>query len=314
VASDVIQGRRCGRGGTATTNTGTTSIDGIVRTVLITSFIIALIIGAGGAYLVVHGRAVRHTATEAGRLLTVATAVRSYTTQHIVPALSRDDKTFHAVTVPAFGAQSVFRLAQASNSGYVYREPALNPTNPDDLPTPFEVELIRKFRADARLKELGGVRDDGDGHVYYLARPIRAQEVCLACHDTAERAPAPMVAKYGPHNGFGWKLGEVVAIQSLTVPAAAESQETGEIAMILAGGLLLVFVVTYFVLTWSIDTMLVRPLGAVARAADAASTGGDTDVALAASGAEEIHDIARAIERLRTSLHKSLQRLPKAGR
>jgi protein-histidine pros-kinase len=288
------------------------SIDGVVRTVLISSFIVALIIGAGGAYYVVHERAVRHTATEAGRLLTVATAVRSYTTQYVVPALTGDDRTFHAVTVPAFGAQSVFRLAQESDSGYVYREPALNPTNPQDLPTPFEVDLINKFRADAKLPELAGVRHDGHGSVYYLARPIRAQQVCLSCHDTAQRAPGPMVVKYGPHNGFGWKLDEVVAIQSLTVPAAAESRETGEIAMILAGGLLLVFVVTYFALTWSIDSLLVRPLRTVARAADAASTGGEANVASAASGVSEIHEIARAIERLRTSLYKALQRLPKA--
>jgi HAMP domain-containing protein len=289
------------------------SIDGVVRTVLITSFIVALIIGAGGAYFVLHQRAVRHTAAEAGRLLTVATAVRTYTTRDVEPAVAKDDKTFRAVTVPAFGAQSVFRTAQQSNSGYVYREPALNPTNPHDLPTPFEVDLINKFRADTGLKELAGVRKDGEGSVYYLARPIRAQPVCLTCHDTPERAPAAMVAKYGPHNGFGWNRDEVVAIQSLTVPAAAESRETGEIAMILAGGLLLVFVVTYFALTWAIDSLLVRPLRSLALAADAASTGGDVNVAVAASGAHEIHEVAVSIERLRTSLNKSLQRLAKVG-
>ena len=79
-----------------------------------------------------------------------------------------------------------------------------------------------------------------------------------------------MVAKYGPYNGFGWQLNEVVALQSLTIPAAEELKETGEIAMLLAGGLLLVFLVTYFVLTFSIESLVVRPLRALAQAADAA--------------------------------------------
>ena len=68
-----------------------------------------------------------------------------------------------------------------------------------------------------------------------------------------------MVAKYGPTNGFGWKLNEVVAIQSLTVPAAEELKETGELTMILGGGLLVLFIATYFALTLSVNSLVVRP-------------------------------------------------------
>jgi protein-histidine pros-kinase len=284
------------------------STNGIVRTVLISSFAIALLMGAGGAYFLLHARAVQRTAAEAGRLLSAATAVRNYTDQHIAPLLRNNDK-FHAETVPAFAAQTVYRTVQEDYPGYIYREPALKPTNPNDLPTPFEVELLNRFRANPDLKELAGVRDDGKGSVYYLARPIKAQESCLLCHDTPQRAPAAMVAKYGPNNGFGWQLNEVVALQSLTVPAAEELRETGEIAMLLAGGLLLVFLATYFALTLSIESLVVRPLRSLARAAEAASLGNDTGAALPASGAQEIQSIAAAIERLRTSLTKALKRL-----
>lgn len=284
------------------------STNGIVRTVLISSFVIALLVGAGGAYFILHDRAVHRTAAEAGRLLSVATAIRGYTDQHIVPLLRSNDK-FHAVTVPAFAAQTVYRSVQENYPGYIYREPALRPTNPNDLPTPFEVELLTEFRAKPDLKELAGVRHDGNSSVYYLARPIKAQESCLVCHDTPQRAPPAMVAKYGPYNGFGWQLNEVVALQSLTVPAAEELRQTGEIAMLLAGGLLLVFLATYFVLTLSLESLVVRPLRSLAQAAEAASLGTDAGAALSASGAQEIRSIAGAIERLRVSLVKSLKRL-----
>ena len=283
-------------------------INGIVRTVLISSFAIALLVGAGGAYVLLHARAVERTAAEAGRLLSAATAVRSYTDANVAPLLKTGDK-FHAETVPAFAAQMVYKEIQREYPGYAYREPALRPTNPGDLATPIEVELINRFRESPELKELAGVRNTDNGRVYFLARPIRAAESCLVCHDTPQRAPATMVARYGPNNGFGWKANEVVALQSLTIPAAAELRETGEIALILAGGLLIVFGAAYFVLTAALETLVTRPVRTLARSAEAASLGNKDSTPLPASGASEIRTLASAIERLRISVVKSTKAL-----
>lgn len=285
--------------------------NGIIRAVLVTSFLVALLIGTGGIYYVLHKRAVHQTAVEAGRLLTTATAIRSYTDTHIGPNLQRlaPDK-FHQEAVPAFAAQTIYQKVQETYPSYSYREPALNPTNPNNRPTPVEVELINRFRSDPTLKELQGIREDGKGAVFYLARPITiTQERCLVCHDTPERAPPALVAKYGPVNGFGWRMNETIGIQSLTVPAAQELKDTGEIAMILAGGLLIVFALTYLALTIPLDFLLVRPLRALAQAADSASTSSNSRVPIPTSGAQEIRSIAAAIERLRVSLAKSLNRL-----
>jgi protein-histidine pros-kinase len=290
--------------------------NGIIRAVLISSFLVALLIGTGGIYYILHKRAVQQTATEAGRLLTTATAIRAYTDTHIGPNLQKlSPNQFHEETVPAFAARTVYQMVQETYPGYTYREPALNPTNPSNRPTPVEVELINRFRADRQLKEVHGVRDDEKGAIYYLARPITiTQERCLVCHDTPERAPPAMIAKYGPVNGFGWRMNEIIGIQSLTVPAAQELKETGEIAMILAGGLLIVFALTYFALTVPLDLLLVRPLRALARTAESASTASDRPVPMPESSAQEIRSIAAAIERLRTSLSKSLNRLAKIER
>ena len=282
-------------------------INAVVRLVLVSSFAVALLVGAGGAYMLLHDRAVQRTAAEAGRLLSAATAVRSYTDRNIAPLLKSGDK-FHAETVPAFAAQMVYRDIEKSYPGYVYREPALRPTNPNDMATPFEVELINRFRGTPELKELSGVRDTKDGRVYYVARPIRAQESCLVCHDTPQRAPAAMVAAYGPHNGFGWKVNEVVALQSLSIPAAEELKETGEIALLLAVGMLLVFGAAYFALTAALETLVTRPLRALATAADRASVG-DPPPPIPAGGASEIRALGTAIERLRVSLAKALARI-----
>ena len=45
---------------------------------------------------------------------------------------------------------------------------------------------------------------------------------CLTCHSSVEAAPKTMVDKYGPANGFGWNLNEVVSAFSPTPsPACA---------------------------------------------------------------------------------------------
>jgi protein-histidine pros-kinase len=290
--------------------------NGIIRVVLITSFLVALILGTGGIYYLLHARAVQQTAVEAGRLLTTATAIRTFTDTQVGPTLRNlsSDK-FHPESVPAFAAQSIYQKVQETYPGYTYREPALNPTNPHNRPTPVEVDLINRFRNDPSLKELQGFRDDGKGTVFYLARPITiTQERCLACHDTPERAPPALIAKYGPVNGFGWRMNETIGIQSLTVPAAQEFKNTGEIVMLLAAGLLLIFGLTYFALTVPLDFLLVRPLRALAQAAESASTSTDSRIALPESGAQEIRSIAAAIQRLRTSLGKSLARLSNVER
>jgi protein-histidine pros-kinase len=291
--------------------------NGIVRVVLITSFLFALVIGTGGFYYILHKRAVEQTAVEARRLLTTATAIRSYTDTYIGPNfLTLSPDKFHEASVPAFAAQTVYQRVQESYPGYTYREPALNPTNPGDRPTPVEVELINRFRNDPKLKEIQGVREDANGAaVYYLARPITiTQERCLVCHDTPARAPPAMLAKYGPSNGFGWQMNETIGIQSLTVPAAQELKETGEIAMILAGGLLILFTLTYFALTLPLDVLLVRPLRALAQASESASTSTGSRIPIPDSGTAEIRSIAVAVERLRLSLAKALSRLSAAER
>jgi hypothetical protein len=69
-----------------------------------------------------------------------------------------------------------------------------------------------------------------------------------------------MVAKFGPVNGFGWKMGETVGMEILTVPLTQQLQGTLQLVLFLAGGLVLIFVVAYVALSIVFDSALVRPL------------------------------------------------------
>src|SRR4051794_38609252 len=185
-------------------------IRGVIRRNLLIVFLIALFAGGGGFYLLLEHSAMESAGQQAELMLSSAMGVRGYTTTHILPNFSKlNDAVFHEETVPAFAAQTVFRSVSAGDAAYTYREAALNPTAVSDRAGPFEVDLIRQFRNDGKLKEMRGVIDSGGQRLFYLARPLQIKdEKCLICHDTPARAPKPMLAKYGPNNGFGWHMGD----------------------------------------------------------------------------------------------------------
>ena len=120
------------------------TIRGVIRRNLLIVFVIALFAGGGGFYLLLKNAAMNDAEGEARMLLSSALAIRGYTTQHILPNLTKlHDDVFHEETVPAFAAQTVFRTVSAGEHAFTYREAALNPTSVADRAGPFEVELIR---------------------------------------------------------------------------------------------------------------------------------------------------------------------------
>lgn len=289
--------------------TGVPGVRGLIRRNLIAVFLVALIGGAGGFYVLLRAQALGEAKARAEILLSSATGVRTYTDTHILPlATGAAGGVFHEETVPSFAAQTVFHTVSAGNSAYAYREAALNPTSTADRASPFDVALIQRFRAEPTLKEISGFRADGAERQFYLARPIRIDDPqCLACHDIPARAPASMLAKYGSSNGFGWQLHEIVGVQTLSVPVAQQFAGMLRLVGLLAAGLLAVFVVAYFALAISLDALLVEPLRDLAAAAEGAGRGDPTP--LPVGGVAELRTLSTAITRLGISLRKALERL-----
>jgi protein-histidine pros-kinase len=287
----------------------------LIRRSLVLVLAGALLLGGFSVYFLMRAQAMREATHESRLLLSTATAIRDYTTASIRPILETgDDSVFHRETVPSYAAHTVFEQVRAADQAYAYREAALNPTNPDDLPIPFETALINTFRADETvLERSGAVKLDGLD-VFYLARPIRIENpACLACHSTPERAPAAMVAQYGPNNGFGWELNEVVGVQVVTVPIAHQMRGAYETVLLVCVGLLVIFSFTYALISGAIHRQIVQPLQTLAARAEDTSVGADGGDALPEDGAEELRALSRAINRLRTSLDKALARLRGEG-
>ena len=152
-------------------------------------------------------------------------AVRGYTSQNVRP-LRLDqlasNPEFISETVPAFSARTVFEKfrSQENFKSFLYREAALSPTNPADTADEFERDLLAQLSAGSNVSELEGYRELNGENLFYIARPLAiGSESCLECHSTPDQAPASLIATYGDQGGFGWELGQVIAVQIIYVPA-----------------------------------------------------------------------------------------------
>ncbi|HXX29751.1 MAG TPA: HAMP domain-containing protein, partial [Myxococcaceae bacterium] len=129
------------------------------------------------------------------------------------------------------------------------------------------------------------------------------------CHSTVDAAPKTMIASYGPANGFGWKLNEVIGAQIVSVPMAvplAKADDAFKTFMISLGA---VFLLAFIVLNLTLTVMVIRPIVRMSRAADEVSTGNTQIPEFAVTSKDEIGVLAASFNRLRRSLEKAMKLL-----
>lgn len=251
--------------------------------------------------------------SQALMLMETMNSVRSYTVQQVRPELNdRLETEFLPETIPAYSAHQVFNLLQtnAAYQDFAYREAALNPTNLKDKADEFEASLINFFREKPEEPELHGIRqrfplDDQ----FYIARPIQVKEAsCLVCHSTPEAAPATMVEEYGPNNGFGWQIDEVIGAQIIAVPANQVFRSALKSLAIILGIFILVFAVAIYFVNFWLKRYVVRPLNRMAEVAEVVSMG-DTAAEFTQNSQDEVGKLAESFNRLRMSLQMAMNRL-----
>jgi protein-histidine pros-kinase len=240
-----------------------------------------------------------------------ALASRTYTSNQVRPLLETQMKyEFRPQSVPAFAATEQLNDLRKKFVDYSYKEATLNPTNPRDRVTDWEGDIVNQLRQNPERQEIVGERETLTGRALYLARPIQIKsEACLTCHSTVDAAPKTMIDLYGPANGFGWKLNEVVGAQIVSVPMALpikRSEDTFKVFMI---SLTMVFVFIFVALNLMLYTIVIRPVMKLSQVADQVSLGQLDATGFTVTGKDEIAGLAGSFERMRTSLVQAMKML-----
>jgi HAMP domain-containing protein len=244
-------------------------------------------------------------------VMETALATRAYTASQVGPLLETQMKyAFLPQSIPAYSATEVVNGLRKKFGDYAYKEAALNPTNPRDRAVDWEADIVNRFRNGYDRSEIIGERDTPTGRSLYIARPIQIKDPsCLACHSTAEAAPKTVVDRYGPANGFGWQLNEIIGAQVVSVPADVPLQRAQAAYRTFMVSLTAVFLFVGIALNLMLLAMVIRPVTRLSRLADQVSLGNMDVPDFHAGGKDEIGVLAGSFNRMKKSVVQAMKML-----
>ena len=277
--------------------------------VLLVVFVFGLAVTAYISWALLQRNARDDVVRNADLMMEAALAIRAYTVDQVRPQLDLQlMRVFLPQSVPAYAATETLGQIKKKYPDYSYKEATLNPTNPRNRAADWEADLVHEFKNRASLTEMIGERDTPAGRSLYIARPIKVTNPgCLPCHSTPDAAPPTMIKYYGPANGFGWKLNDIIGAQVVSVPMAVPFRNAERAFFAFMGSLTAVLALVFLVLNLMLSSMIIKPISRMSRAADEVSTGNFEIPEFSGRGKDEIAVLGRAFNRMRRSLQKALQ-------
>ena len=280
--------------------------------VLLALFVVGFVLTGVISYSVLQANAREEILDNARVMMESALASRSYTNSQVTPLLETQLRySFLPQSVPAYAATEQFNDLRKKYPDYSYKEATLNPTNPRDRATDWEADVVNQFRnGTAKGSELIGERDTAGGQTLYLARPIQIKDAaCLACHNTVAEAPKTMIELYGPANGFGWKLNEIIGAQIVSVPSALPIQRANHTFKVFMLLLTFVFVVTFILLNVMLHSIVIQRIKHLSKLADEVSLGNVETAEFKTKSNDEIGVLTQALARMNKSLVQAIKML-----
>jgi HAMP domain-containing protein len=279
--------------------------------VMLAAFLAGLVLAGVFVNRASEREARRSVLSEAAVIMGAASATIHYTDGQVAPLLNGQMKAqFLPQSIPFFAAQQTFGLMAQAFPDYAFRQPTTNPTNPADRPVAWEAKIIKALAEQPKLGQLVTERKTNTGEVMSYSQPIRVTtNGCLACHSTSEAAPASMVDIYGPNNGFGWKLGDLVGAEIVSMPERVPLDRARSNLDVIMGGLTIVFALMFVMLNLLLHFFIIVPLRRISKLADEISLGNMGAPEFGFSSKDEIGSLAVSFNRMRRSLVTAMRML-----
>jgi protein-histidine pros-kinase len=276
---------------------------------------VAFILAAVVSYTVLHANARDEVLQNARVMMESANASGDYTNAQVRPLLETQLKyKFIPQSVPAFAATEQFNELRKNYPDYTFKAATLNPTNPRNHATDWEIDIVNQFRQSAAKTEVIGERATQTGRSLYLARPIQIKDpACLTCHSTPDAAPRTMVETYGSANGFGWKVNEIVGANIVSVPTSVPVQRANYTFRIFLLSLLVVFAFTIGMLNVMLYLFVIRRVKRLSKLADEVSLGNLDAGEFQTRSKDEIGVLTEALGRMKTSMVQAIKMLDAHG-
>jgi len=274
-------------------------------------FLIGLGLTGAMSYEFVTSEARREVLNNAALMSEQASVLAQFTVNEIAPLLADQiERRFLPQSVPTWVTQTNFRMLQQKFPDYSFNVTVENPTNPDERPTDWQAEIIRSLKAQPELKELITERETPNGRILSVATPVViSNPACLRCHSTPDAAPATMVDLYGPNNGFGWNLNEVIGAQIVNVPMRIAHAHAWRRFTHVMVELIAIFVAMMVLLNLLLHFVIIKPVCGISTLATEVSMGNMDRPEMVVRGRDEISRLAESFNRMRRSLANAMKML-----
>jgi len=273
-------------------------------------FTIVLSFFAVISYTMEHKQAKEEVLQTAKLVLEMSLAIRQYTIDEVVPLLKNQSQTnFLPQKVPSYVAINTFKRLKNRLENFDYKENALNPKNPLNRASEWEVEIINTFRENNDLVLLNGYRNTQSANLMYLATPVKvSDQACLKCHSTSSVAPEEIVKQYG-ENGFGWKMNEVQGARIITVPTSLAHQKAQKSVLTLLISIICMFALIMVTINLILKKSVIQPILQLSNIAEQISFGKKNIDYFPHNKTYELNKLIASIQRLKISRNKTLNLL-----
>ncbi len=168
------------------------------------------------------------------------------------------------------------------------------PRNPGNMADSLELEAMAHFRNRPDEKERLVPFTSPDGEPFYhFSQPIWIKKQCLKCHGNEVEVLETVRQNYS--TAYGYKVGDLRGLMSIKLPASIIEQRIGKQlwnnALTHFGG----FVITFFVLSWLLQSTVLSRISVLKHAATAMA-GGDYGKRVRLPGSDELTEVAVAFD------------------
>lgn len=206
-------------------------------------------------------------------------------------------------------ARGTFKAFAETTPDYYFKQATKNPLVPENKADAHELKLIAEFHQNQSVQNREGQMEKNGKTYYYFAEPIRVtKETCLECHGDPANAPDEQLDIYGEESGYGWEMGDTVSALIVYVPIQKALDEAKKLSMTLfiigsSGILVLMLIIWLF-----FSRYVVKPVTMLEKRATEISLGRNLTESIETPSQDEIGSLGRAVDRLRISVSKMLER------
>ena len=204
-------------------------------------------------------------------------------------------------------ARNVADRFKQTQPGYTIKNATVDPLWPESKADDQELKVISELKH-SKAEKTTGVMNKKGKDFYYEARAMKVGEKCLRCHCDPNDAPKDQIMIYGSENGYNWKAGDVVSAMFIYVPVsdALAAAKTSAVKLVGMGTACMVFALLLVALFFGIK--IVTPIETLSKRTEEISLGKNLDTPITVKPNREIGELSRAIDRLRLSIARLINK------